>query len=123
VSPDATFVYVTGQGTDSTEKGSVMWARVKGKTENELLSLFRNAYMFRPGLIRPLEGIKPKSTAYRIAYAVLWPVVPLAQVLFPRAVATTELVGKAMLEVARHGAKSRVVDAADIIALGKGAQG
>lgn len=118
-SPNATFVYVSGQSTDSTEKGSVMWARVKGKTENDLLALFEKAYMFRPGAIRAMHGIRPRGRAYRLAYTVLGPLLPIAQSLFPNAVASTEIVGRAMLHVARNGADKRILEPGDIIALGK----
>lgn len=119
VSPGATFIYVSGRSTDSTEKGPTMWARVKGKTENDLLSLFDNAVMFRPGVIRPLHGIKPRSKAYRVAYAVLWPAIPVLQTMFPNDIATTEGIGLAMLEVARHGAPQKVLESAALIELGR----
>ncbi|HEY2512554.1 MAG TPA: NAD-dependent epimerase/dehydratase family protein [Polyangiaceae bacterium] len=119
VSPGATFIYVSGRSTDSTEKGSSMWARVKGKTENDLLGLFSNAVMFRPGVIRPLHGIKPKSKAYRVAYALLWPAVPVLQMMFPNDIATTEGIGRAMLEVARHGAPQKILESQALIELGR----
>src|SRR5215470_865917 len=72
LSPGSTFIYVSGQGTDSTERGRAMWARVKGRTENALLALPLKAVMFRPGLIRPLHGIKSKTRLYRMAYAAMW---------------------------------------------------
>jgi len=69
LNPAMTFVYVSGAGTDSSEKGRVMWARVKGKTENAILRLpFKAAYMFRPGVIQPLHGARSKTTAYRVGY-------------------------------------------------------
>lgn len=116
-SPDATFVYVSGQGTDSTEKGRSMWARVKGKTENDLLALLPRAVMFRPGLIRAKHGIRPRSRVYRAGYAVLGPLLPAAQALFPRHVVSTEQVGRAMLEVARRAPSKRILESPDIAAL------
>jgi len=117
-SPGATFVYVSGQGTDSTESGRSMWARVKGKTENDLLALLPKAVMFRPGMVRAKHGIRPRSRVYRAGYAVLGPLLPAAQALFPRHVVSTEQVGRAMLEAARHGASKRVLESPDIAALG-----
>jgi uncharacterized protein YbjT (DUF2867 family) len=114
-SPGATFIYVSGAGTDSTERGRTMWARVKGETENALLRLpFKAAYMFRPGLIQPLHGIKSKTTLYRAVYAVTGPLFPLLKAAFPRQMTTTEQVGRAMLEVARRGAPKRVLETEDI---------
>jgi uncharacterized protein YbjT (DUF2867 family) len=117
--PAMTFVYVSGAGTDSTERGRTMWARVKGKTENALLALpFPAAYMFRPAFIQPGPGIVSRTRSYRILYAVFGPLLPVLRALFPRFVTTTEEVGRAMLEVAKHGVPKRVIENADIIALG-----
>jgi uncharacterized protein YbjT (DUF2867 family) len=114
-----TFVYVSGAGTDATERGGSMWARVKGATENALLRLpFRAAYMFRPGLIQPRHGEVSKVRLYRIAYFVLAPLVSLLGWLFPRLVTTTERVGRAMLVVAKRGAPRPLIEQADINALG-----
>jgi uncharacterized protein YbjT (DUF2867 family) len=116
--PEMTFVYVSGAGTDATERGRSMWARVKGKTENALLRLpFRAAYMFRPGFIQPMRGVKSKTALYRIAYGVLGPMYPLVKALAPKWVTTSEQVGRAMLEVAKHGAPKRVLETTDINAL------
>ncbi len=116
--PQMVFTYITGRGTDSTERGPVMWARVKGRTENALLGLpFRAAYMFRPGAIEPLNGIKPKSRVYRLAYLLLMPVLPLVKRLWPNSLTTTEQVGKAMIAVARHRPPKRILEVADINAL------
>ena len=116
--PAMTFVYVSGRGTDSTEHGRSMWARVKGKTENALLRLpFKSAYMFRPGIIMPMHGITSKTTLYRLAYLVLTPLNPLIRMLAPTSITTTEQVGRAMLAVARHGYSKHLIEAADINAL------
>lgn len=118
LNPDMTFIYVSGAGTDSTEKGRAMWARVKGRTENALLGLpFKAKYMFRPGFIQPLHGIVSKTKLYRALYAVMAPLYPVWKALFPKYVTTTEQVGRAMLRVAREGAPKPVVENSDINAL------
>jgi uncharacterized protein YbjT (DUF2867 family) len=115
LNPRMTFVFVSGAGTDSTEKGRVMWARVKGKAENALLRFpFKAAYMFRPGVIQPLHGIRSKTRSYRLFYLIARPVLPLLKRLFPRAITTTEQIGRGMLAVVRHGAPSVILEQADI---------
>jgi len=115
LNPNLTFLYVSGSGTDSTERGRAMWARVKGATENALLRLpFKGAYMFRPGLIQPLHGIVSKTRWYRIFYSVFGWFFPLFKALFPRSVMTTEDLGRAMLEVAKRGASKSILEARDI---------
>lgn len=116
--PDMTFVYVSGTGTDSTERGRVMWARVKGRTENALLRLpFRAAYMLRPGLIIPMHGVRSKTRLYRVFYTVLGPLLPTLKSLFPRSVITTEHLGRVMLRLARSGYSKHVLEMADLAAL------
>lgn len=116
--PDIVFVYVSGAGTDSTERGRTMWARVKGRTENALLRMpFRSAYMLRPGLIVPMHGVKSKTRLYRAFYTVLAPVLPLLMAVFPRSIITTEQLGRAMLRLARSGYSKHVLEAADLAAL------
>lgn len=118
LNPCMTFIYVSGAGTDSTERGRTMWARVKGKTENALLRLpFKAAYMFRPSIIQPLHGITSKTKAYRVFYAVTRPLLPLLKALFPRSVTTTEQVGRAMIKAAREGAPQPVLESQDINSL------
>jgi uncharacterized protein YbjT (DUF2867 family) len=120
VSPKVTFIYVSGAGTDSTEQGRWMWARVKGKTENALLRLpFGASYMFRPGYIQPRHGIRSKTRLYRLVYALMGPLFPLWQRLLPAYVITTEDVGRAMLHVARHGAAARVLENGQLGALSR----
>lgn len=115
LNPAMTFLYVSGAGTDSTESGRIMWARVKGKTENALLNLpFKAAYMFRPGFIQPLHGITSKTKSYRIFYAITKPILPLAKALFPRQITSTEQLGRAMLKVARNGFPKPILEARDI---------
>lgn len=119
LNPGMTFTHVTGAGTDSSERGSSMWARVKGATENALLRLpFKGAYMFRPGVIQPLHGVRSKTPLYDGIYVVLSPLLSLAYRLWPNKVTTTEKVGRAMLAVARNGAPKKLLDPADINALG-----
>jgi uncharacterized protein YbjT (DUF2867 family) len=119
-SPRMTFVYVSGTGTDSTEQGRVMWARVKGATENALLKLpFKAAYMFRPGAIQPVHGVKSRTPIYRLLYAITGPLVPLLRRLFPNQVSTTERIGRAMLIVARRGAPKALLEPPDIEGLVK----
>jgi uncharacterized protein YbjT (DUF2867 family) len=84
ISPGATFCYVSGQGTDSTEHGRIMWARVKGKTENRLLELPLDTYLFRPGYVQPMKGIRSKTALYRAVYTVLGPFFPVLRRLAPR---------------------------------------
>ena len=116
--PDITFVYVSGTGTDSTERGRVMWARVKGRTENALLRLpFRAAYMLRPGLIIPMHGVQSKTRLYRVFYTVLGPLLPALKALFPRSVITTEHLGRVMLRLARSGYSKHVLEMADLASL------
>jgi uncharacterized protein YbjT (DUF2867 family) len=118
LNPSMTFIYVSGSGTDSTERGRIMWARVKGKTENDILKLpFKAAYMFRIGFIQPLHGIVSKTKSYRIFYQVLTPILPLLRSLFPRQILTTEQVGHAMLLVAKNGFPKPVLESKDISSL------
>jgi len=116
--PAMTFVYVSGAGTDSSEAGRSMWARVKGKTENALLRLpFRRAFMFRPAFIQPMHGIVSKTRLYRVAYVAVGPLYPLLKALAPGVVSTTENVGKAMLQAVLSAAPSGVVENREINAL------
>jgi len=118
LNPNMTFVYVSGLGTDSSEKGSTMWARVKGQTENALLRMpFRAAYMFRPGVIVPLDGIKSGTRAYQLAYTLLKPILPWMQRRWPEQITTTEKLGRAMLKAARQGAPKPILETRDIAAL------
>ena len=115
LNPTMTFIYVSGAGTDSTERGRMMWARVKGKTENALLQMpFKAAYMFRPGYIQPLHGIRTKTKWYGAVYAMMGPLYPVWKLLFPKYVTTTECLGRAMLTVAKRGAPKSVLENQDI---------
>jgi len=118
LNPHMTFIYVSGAGTDSSEQGHTMWARVKGKTENALLQLpFQGAYMFRPGIIEPAHGARSKTAWYRIFYGLSKPLLPVLRRLLPDYVLTTEELGRAMLVVARKGAPKRVLESKDIRAI------
>src|SRR6202166_1302195 len=115
LNPRMVFIYVTGRGTDSTERGNLMWARVKGKTENDLLKLpFRAAYMFRPAGIQPLHGIRSKTAWYQAVYVIAAPLLTLLNRIAPKYVTTTEQVGRAMIKVARDGYPKPVLESEDI---------
>lgn len=116
--PAMTFVYVSGQGSDSTEKGRVMWARVRGATENALLRLPLRTYVLRPGFIQPANGEASRTRWYRMLYAVTGPLFPVLRRLAPNQVTTTERVGRAMLAVARADRDDPVLSSRDINALG-----
>jgi len=123
LNPQMTFVYVSGAGTDSTEKGRSMWARVKGRAENALLKLpFEAAYMFRPGVIQPMQDVRSKTSSYQIIYTISRPLLPLLRALMPSIILTTEVVGQAMLAVARRGAPKSILEAADIHAVAAAAR-
>lgn len=114
-SPQASLVYVSGAGADSSEQGSSMWARVRGKTENALLRLpFKHVHVLRPAVIQPLNNAVSKTDSYRIFYKVLSPLLTLGRKLFPSHVLTTEVIGQAMLQIARKGAPVSVLNAAAI---------
>jgi uncharacterized protein YbjT (DUF2867 family) len=120
LNPEMTFIYVSGAGTDSTEHGRAMWARVKGATENALLRLpFKAAYMFRPGIIRPLHGIRSKTRSYRVLYAILTPFVLLVSAVAPNSITTTEKMGRAMIHAAERGAPTAQLGTAEINRLAK----
>jgi uncharacterized protein YbjT (DUF2867 family) len=115
LNPGMVFTYVTGAGTDSTERGRVMWARVKGKTENDLLKLpFRAAYMFRPAGIQPLHGIRSKTAWVQAVYVVTAPLLSLLTRVAPKYMTTTEQLGRAMIKVARDGYPKPVLESEDI---------
>lgn len=117
-SPGLTFVFVSGASTDSTERGRMMWARVKGRTENAILRMgFHGAYMFRPGLIIPMHGIRSATEWYNTAYAIARPLVPIIRRLAPSRITTTEQVGRAMLAVARNGYSKPILEVPDINSL------
>ena len=104
LNPTMTFIYVSGAGTDSSERGRIMWARIKGRTENTLLQMpFKAVFLFRPAYIQPLYGVRTKTAWYGAVYAVMRPFYPVLNLLFPNYVTTTECVGRAMLNVTKRG--------------------
>jgi uncharacterized protein YbjT (DUF2867 family) len=112
LNPDMIFCYVSGVGTDSTEKGRSMWARVKGKTENDLLKLpFQAAYMFRPGYIQPTKGLKNTYKAYKI----FTPFYPLIKLLFSKYATTLKEIGLAMINVTLSESDKKVLECKDIV--------
>jgi uncharacterized protein YbjT (DUF2867 family) len=115
LNPQMTFVYISGAGADSTEHGRIMWARVKGMTENALLRLpFKAVYLFRPGAIQPLHGITSRTQLYRVLYRVLQPVFPVLKVVWPDSFTTTEQLGRAMIHTGLQGAPKAVLENRDI---------
>ena len=121
LNPRMTFLYVSGEGTDSTEHGRTMWARVKGETENALLRLpFRSAYMLRPAFIQPAHGERSRTRSYRHLYRIAGPIVPVAKRLFPRYFTTTEQLARAMIHLAKQGGETPVLDTAAINRVGRG---
>ncbi len=123
INPDMTFIYVSGQGTDATEKGSSMWARVKGKTENDILKLgFRQAFAFRPGAIIPLRGIEPSSKLYRMLINNLTWLIKLIKKMAPNAVVDTTQIGLAMIGATLYGFEKEIITPKDIIVLAKATQ-
>jgi uncharacterized protein YbjT (DUF2867 family) len=118
LNPSMVFIYVTGQGTDSTEQGRLMWARIKGKTENDLLKLpFKAAYMFRPAGIQPLHGIRSKTSWVQAIYVAAAPLLTMLNRVAPKYMTTTEQVGRAMIKVARDGYPRPVLESEDINAV------
>ncbi len=113
ISPDVTFCYVSGAGTDAASK--TMWARVKGETENALLGLpFRAAYMFRPGMIQPLKGVKPSNTFYAAFMPVVSFLFPVFRAIVPKMATTSVNVGLAMINAAAHGYDRTLIESDDI---------
>lgn len=119
-SPGAVFVFVSGNGADSSEQSRTMWARVKGKAENAVLRLpFRAVHVFRPGFIQPLHGIRSRTRAYNTLYFFLRPLVPIARLFIRKYMTTTERIGRAMLHVVRHGDERKLLESHEIEALGR----
>jgi uncharacterized protein YbjT (DUF2867 family) len=115
LNPGMVFTYVTGRSTDSTEQGSVRWARVKGKTENDLLKLpFKAAYMFRPAGIQPLHGVRSKTAWVNAIYVVSAPLLSYLARTAPNYMTTSEQLGRAMIKVARDGYPKSILESADI---------
>jgi uncharacterized protein YbjT (DUF2867 family) len=117
LNPKMVFIYVSGMGTDSSEQGRTMWARVKGRTENALLRLPFRAFMFRPGVIRPMHGIRSKTALYRALYVAMGPLLSAWQKLAPATITTTDQVGRAMIQVALKGYRTAILETRDINSL------
>lgn len=114
--PDMTFIYVSGAGTDGSEKGSIAWARVKGKTENDLMKLpFKKVYAFRPGMMKAAPGAKNTPKVYRYLE---W-IYPVVKALAPNSASTLAEVGQAMIKAVTKGSDKSVLEVKDIIALSK----
>ena len=115
INPDMTFAYVSGEGTTGNENAKTMWVRIKSKTENDLLKLFKNAYMFRPGYIQPIKGLK---NVYKI-YKFLSPFYPIWKTLFPKYVCTLKDLGQSMIKCSLIGYDRRIMSNIDITKLAK----
>jgi uncharacterized protein YbjT (DUF2867 family) len=113
LNPATTFCYVTGAGTDSSEQGSVAWARVKGATENALMRLFKRAYMFRPGFMKATPGQNNVKSYYKF---IAW-LYPIGRSLYPAGFCTLQEVGLAMIKVAVYGYRKQILEVKDIVAL------
>ena len=114
LNPKITFIFVSGSGADSSEKGRVMWARIKGKAENAILRMPFKGYVFRPAAIEPSHGEQSRTTSYRIFYALGKPILPLLRRMFPSYFTSTEQIGRAMLSIAKHGTPKRILESKDI---------
>ena len=118
VNREMRFIYITGAGTDSSEQGRSMWARVKGRTENALLALpFKSAHMLRPAIIQPLHGIRSKTPLYRLAYILLAPFMTLFKRFVPGYFTTSEQMGRAMISLALNGSPKPILETIDINAI------
>jgi hypothetical protein len=114
--PDMTFCYISGQGTDGTEKGNIAWARVKGKTENDLVKLpFRQVFNLRPGFIRPIKGLKNTMKFYKY---INW-MFPFGRKLYPNGFITMEELSNAMINLALKGFEKAVLNGKEILEVSK----
>ncbi len=121
VNPEGSFFYVSGQGTDSSEKGRMMWARVKGKTENDLMKMgFKNALMFRPGGIRPMRGIKSRTKSYQRVYNIINPFWGFFEWIMGDSLTNTTIIGQAMINGLATNAGTMVLEPKAINKLARG---
>jgi uncharacterized protein YbjT (DUF2867 family) len=118
LNPNLTFCHVTGVGTDSSEQGRIMWARVKGKSENDLLALTESAWMFRPGVIKPEKGVVSASKWVRRLYTITKPIAPVVKAIFPNSMTSTSIFGRAMINVVRQRPAKKILTTSDINQLG-----
>lgn len=110
INPEMSFCYVSGLGTDSSGKARSMWARVKGKTENAILKLpFKSTYLFRPGYIHPMKGIKSQTSSYNTMYSILKPFYPIFKLIVPNKVTSSVNVGKAMIYTSKHSIDANIL--------------
>ena len=117
-----TFIYVSAVGADSSENGRIMWARVRGKIENAILKLpFKAIYLFRPGYIQPMHGIRSKTKMYYLFYLLIGPFYPILKMLMPKYLTTTEQIGQAMIQVATHGTNKTILHSQEINKLSQNA--
>lgn len=117
LNPEMTFCYVSGQGTDSSENEKLMWARVKGKTENDLTKLpFKSVYLFRPGFIKPAANQKRAFKASKV----IGMIYPLLKILLPKYVCTMDELGMAMINASLFGYERKVLENKDIAKLAAG---
>lgn len=115
INPDLSLCYVSAVGSDSSEQGRSMWARVRGKTENAILKLpLKSAYLFRPGYVQPMKGIKSKTSMYTTMYTIVKPFYPIFKYLIPNKVTTTSAIGKAMIYTSLHGSDKTILYNKDI---------
>jgi uncharacterized protein YbjT (DUF2867 family) len=120
VNPKIVFVFISGMGADTSEKGRIMWARIKGKTENELFKMkSRSVYVIRPAFIQPLDGIQSRTGLYRWLYRVFRPFMPLIKLFAPKSVITTRALGRLMIRIAREGSPKKLFESADLVAMAK----
>jgi uncharacterized protein YbjT (DUF2867 family) len=123
LNPKMVFIYVSGTGTDSTEKGRMMWARVKGRTENALLRMpFAAAYMFRPGFIEPAHGEISRTKLYRTLFVIAKPLLPLLRAIFPNQILTTHQIARAMLNLVTRAYPKHILEIQDIRAVSENFQ-
>jgi uncharacterized protein YbjT (DUF2867 family) len=123
LNPRMVFIYVSGAGTDSSEKGRMMWARVKGKTENALLRMpFAAAYMFRPGFIEPAHGEISRTKLYRTLFVIAKPLLPLLRAIFPNQILTTHQIARAMLNLVTRAYPKHILEIQDIRAVSENFQ-
>jgi uncharacterized protein YbjT (DUF2867 family) len=118
LNPEMSFIYLSGAGADSAERSRTMWARVRGATENALRRLpFKAVYIFRPGIIQPLDGIRSKTPSYQFFYSAMGPLLTPLRRLMPKVILTTDVMGRAMIGAVRRGSPKAVLEAPDIYAL------
>lgn len=114
LNPDMTVCYVSGAGSDSSENGRLMWTNVKGKTENALLRLpFKQAFMFRAGIIQPTAGMQNTYLMYKLVN----PILPVVRLVFPKMVSTLSEIGQAMIAVTEQGFENSILEVKDIVAV------